>query len=53
MAPKKMVEATRSRRDTGEAKTGGPRSPKRTRKPKQPPPAIKAELPEPLATFVF
>lgn len=52
MAPKKKVESTRARRDTNDAKTDA-RSPKRTRKPKPPPPQIKAELPEPLATFVF
>jgi hypothetical protein len=52
MAPKKTVEATRARRDTADVKTDA-RAAKRTRKPKQPPPQIKAELPEPLATFVF
>jgi hypothetical protein len=52
MASQKMVEARRSRRDTGDAKQRAPARTRRTKTPRQPPP-IKAELPEPRSTFVF
>ncbi len=50
MAVKKSVRRKRSDRTPNT----GPEAPKRTRKkPRRPPPRIKGELPEPLATFVF
>lgn len=49
MASKKTTSSTRSRR----ASQTNNATPKRTRRKRAPRPVVKAELPEPIATFVF